>query len=50
MSLILIFLGWLAISSLWEFLPVIAPVRQFAAASPLRHNKQKAICYNENMF
>jgi hypothetical protein len=49
MTLILIFLGWLAISSLWEFLSVIAPVRQFAAAS-LLCRKQAAIASGFSAF
>ncbi len=30
MTLILIFLGWFILSSMWRFLPVIEPLRQFA--------------------
>lgn len=36
MTLILIFLGWFILSSLWGFLPVIEPLRLFALASPRR--------------
>ena len=32
MTLILIFLGWFILSSLWGFLPVIEPLRLFALA------------------
>jgi hypothetical protein len=42
MSLILVFLGWLIVSSLWGFLPIIKPLRQFATSSA-KHRKQIAI-------
>jgi hypothetical protein len=42
MTLILVFLGWLIVSSLWGFLPIIQPLRQFAETSA-EHRKQAAI-------
>ena len=38
MTMILIFLGWFILSSLWGFLPVIEPLRLFALSNP-RHRK-----------
>lgn len=36
MTLILIFLGWFILSSLWGFLPLAEPLRQFSLVSPRR--------------
>jgi hypothetical protein len=38
MQLVLIFAGWLIISSIWGFLPALPSVRRFATASPQRRN------------
>jgi hypothetical protein len=43
MQLIFIFLGWLIISSIWGFLPVIPSVRQFAVSSSQRRNGMMAL-------
>src|SRR5512133_3058518 len=43
MQLILIFAGWLIVSSLWGFLPVIQTVRQFVLVSPQRRNGMMAL-------
>lgn len=36
MTLLLIFLGWFILNSLWGFLPLIEPLRQFALGSSQR--------------